>query len=785
MRRAILSVLMLVLLAVTTAEPSAAKRVALVVGNDAYANVAPLKKAANDALAMAEALQAIGFEIVLARNTGRREMNRQLLTFTSKLEPGDEALFFYAGHGVEIAGRNYLLPTDIPTARPGQEQFIEAESIPVDHVLQSIQNRGVRISILVLDACRNNPFQKEGTRSLGSTRGLARMVAPEGTFIMYSAGFGQEALDRLTEEDPNPNSVFTRSLIPLIQQPGVSLTRMARQVRRDVKKLAATVSHVQRPAYYDEVIGDFYFSGQAQPDSSVSQETAFWNSVKNSTDPAAFEMYLKQFPGGTFASLARIRLDAARKKRAAVIAPKATIPPPPIQQCDKLAANPTDPERVGDGVDFGKIDADAAITACLQALAAFPDVGRFEFQLGRAHDANKKPTEALIWYRKAAEHGHAAAMYNLGVNYEGGDGVAKSYEQALRWYGRAADGGHTRAMNNLGGMYRYGKGVSKSHKSAVNWYVKAVDAGSPLGQYNLGTMYQNGHGVDQSDADAVRWYRKAAGLGNAKAMYQLGFMASSGRGMERSRDEAARWYRKAANLGHTRAMAEMGFLHSRGRGVVQSYERSAFWYEKAARKGHSSSMTNLAYLYQTGSGVARSGAEAVRWYKKAADKGNTTAMHRLGILYRRGEIVAQSDTEAVRWYLKAAKKGNTDSMTNLGFMYSGGKGVAQSDTEAAYWYAEAADKGKALAMHNLGFMYDKGRGVDQDSDHAAGLVFKALELKNSFSFKEMTESADEWSERFRQALQKRLKDAGIYQGTIDGAFGPGTRAAISRLAGKS
>ncbi len=210
---------MMALLLLASGDIVLAKRVALVIGNDDYQDVVKLQKAANDAKAMGDALESVGFEVYRAKDVTRRNMNRQLQTFYSKLNPGDEALFFYAGHGIEIAGRNYLLPTDIPTATPGGEDFIKSEAVPVDRILDSIRKRGTRVAIMVLDACRDNPFPSEGTRSLGGTRGLARMPTAEGTFIMYSAGVGQTALDRLADDDPHPNSVFTRSLVPLIKNP--------------------------------------------------------------------------------------------------------------------------------------------------------------------------------------------------------------------------------------------------------------------------------------------------------------------------------------------------------------------------------------------------------------------------------------------------------------------------------------------------------------------------------------------------------------------------------------
>ncbi len=354
MRHFLISSLLVIVLLLAGGHAALAKRVALVIGNDDYQEVVKLQKAGNDAKAMADALQSVGFEVVSATNLVRREMNFQLQTFYSKLEPGDEALFFYAGHGIEIAGRNYLLPTDIPSAKPGREDFIRSEAIPVDQILRSIRQRSTRVSIMILDACRDNPFPSEGTRSLGGSRGLARMPSPEGTFIMYSAGVGQTALDRLSDDDPHPNSVFTRNLVPLIKKPGVSLTRTARTVRRQVQQLATKVSHNQRPAYYDEVTGDFFFAGKSQQAAtggqpqapkpsggtpSIDREALFWSSVKDSTSPAIINTYLKKFPNGQFAELARLKIAELQ----AASSPPPSPPQPPKDQDVAVVAPPSAP----------------------------------------------------------------------------------------------------------------------------------------------------------------------------------------------------------------------------------------------------------------------------------------------------------------------------------------------------------------------------------------------------------------------------------------------------------
>jgi Caspase domain len=240
--------------------PAHAERLALVIGNDNYEALPPLSKARNDADAVAETLGQLGFAVTLARDADRRSMTRALSDLAASIEPGAEVVFYFAGHGVEISGRNYLIPIDAPPARPEDEAFLTAESIAVDHVLETIQSRGARVTLLVLDACRDNPFPKTGTRSLGGTRGLAAVAAPEGTFILFSAGTGQAALDGMGARDSDPNSVFTRTLLRQMQDPDQSIQDLARSVRREVEALAATVRHKQRPAYYDELTDDFFLA---------------------------------------------------------------------------------------------------------------------------------------------------------------------------------------------------------------------------------------------------------------------------------------------------------------------------------------------------------------------------------------------------------------------------------------------------------------------------------------------------------------------------------------------
>jgi hypothetical protein len=190
----------------------AEKRVALVIGNNDYKNVPKLQKAVNDARTMGDTLKRLGFSVMVAENQTRQAFSETLLAFDKAVGPGDTAFFFYAGHGFEIAGQNFLLPTDVPAATEGQEELVRDASVLADRVIERLQNKKVRTAILVFDACRNNPFERAGTRAVAGGGGLAPLTQlPEGVFSVFSAGPRQTALDRLSDSDNNPNSVFTRT----------------------------------------------------------------------------------------------------------------------------------------------------------------------------------------------------------------------------------------------------------------------------------------------------------------------------------------------------------------------------------------------------------------------------------------------------------------------------------------------------------------------------------------------------------------------------------------------
>ncbi len=300
----------------------AAKRVALVIGNNDYVEVTVLQKAVNDARAMRDALQDdLGFEVVFGENQDQRQMNALINEFVNRVEEGDIAFVYFSGHGVALKGENFLTPIDIPRPGAGEEDILAGRSFGSSALIDRIHDKKAQAIFAVLDACRNNPFKVEGGKALGGGNGLQKIDAAQGVFVLFAAGIGQEALDRISDDDENPNSVFTRVLIPLLKIGGLTQYQLAKAVQNEVTKIAATIGHKQNPAYYDQIIGDVVLKESAVvpevvpelaldplPEPDVKSDLALiteplkplveieWGLLEDGDDEAAIKAFLEKYP---------------------------------------------------------------------------------------------------------------------------------------------------------------------------------------------------------------------------------------------------------------------------------------------------------------------------------------------------------------------------------------------------------------------------------------------------------------------------------------------------------
>jgi formylglycine-generating enzyme required for sulfatase activity len=280
------------------------RRVALVIGNGAY-DTGRLRNPVNDAAAMSAALQGAGFEVTLLKDAGYQDIRRAVFSFGGALKRGGVGLFYYAGHGVQVKGANYLIPTN---AQITAAEEVEVEGLNVNNVLARMASAGNRLNIVILDACRNNPY---GQSYRGARSGLAQTQAPSGTYIAYATAPGQVASD-----GQGANSPFTEALISAMGRAGLKLEDVFKEVRGQVQTASRGD---QVPWTSSSITGDFYFKPRqrgkpkiAPPVTPVAsdRDALYWLSVKDSDEAGDFAEYLKQFPDGTFTGLAKRRLAA-------------------------------------------------------------------------------------------------------------------------------------------------------------------------------------------------------------------------------------------------------------------------------------------------------------------------------------------------------------------------------------------------------------------------------------------------------------------------------------------
>ena len=243
--------------------PASAARLAFVAGNDRYEHVRPLKNARTDAKAMASALRDAGYTVELQLDRKRRDLLDALRAFKARVNGGDEVVLFFSGHGVQLGGTNYLLPVDV---RSDSEDQVRDDALSLSRVLFDLRSQRPGFTLAIVDACRDNPFKGMG-RDIGG-RGLTGVAGATGQMVIYAAGEGQKALDRLSRTDPSPNGLFTRVFLKEMSKAGVPINEVLRNVREEVYTLAQGVKHEQVPAIYDQALGRFYFypPGERQDD---------------------------------------------------------------------------------------------------------------------------------------------------------------------------------------------------------------------------------------------------------------------------------------------------------------------------------------------------------------------------------------------------------------------------------------------------------------------------------------------------------------------------------------
>ena len=338
------------------------------------------------------------------------------------------------------------------------------------------------------------------------------------------------------------------------------------------------------------------------------------------------------------------------------------------------------------------------------------------FDRGRRADQDRRHGDALRWYRRAAERGHAESQYHLGLMYLNDQGVRHAYDTAARWLREAADQGHPRAQRNLAVLYFRGVGAPRDHAAAVEWLKRSAVQGCVSAQMDLARVYLEGDGV-QDPVAAVSWLHDLAEGGHRDEQYYLGLMYYDGRGVSRDRATAATWFRRAADQRHHEAEYRLGLLYRDGIGVPQDLGIAAEWLRRAAAGQHARArfvrdrmfrtgmltldepqeQFELADGYFMGYDIPQDQDAAAVWFRRAADQGHADAAYRLGDMYDKGQGVPQDHTEAAKLLRYAADHGHWSAQPaqrDFAVLCFCGRGVPRDHYAAARWLRRAAEAGR-------------------------------------------------------------------------------------------
>lgn len=444
----------------TAGAVEAAERVALVLGMSKYRTISPLKNSSNDAAAIAKTLTTLGFETEIALDLSMADLTRRVQDFSFKAETADVALVYYAGHGVEVGGENYLVPVDIAVANAGE---IGSKALGLKSLLAAV-DKARKLRIVILDSCRNNPFPAipavttvpepalqvasaepagtNDTRGLGRVRpaGLAPPTPERGMMVIYAAKDGEVAMD-----GSGDNSPFATALIELLPSRDIEIGLLFRKIRDRVME---ETGNRQQPHFYGSLSGvPFFLAGSNTSIADGSDKVAAWK----------------------------------------------TMTPDQTVQLAALAE-----------------EGDTRALIGLGAIALSPDAGSFA------------PEKAFQMFSKAAEAGDAEAMFELAKLYEKGIGTKQNMEAALTWYRKSADLDFADAINDLGFFTFQGtEGLPRDPAKAISLFQRAADLRHPQAMFNVAALIDDGTVPGKGPEDAAGYLYQSLRSGVQAVLDQM------------------------------------------------------------------------------------------------------------------------------------------------------------------------------------------------------------------------------------------------------------------------
>ena len=559
------------------------RRVALVIANSQYQNIAALQNPLADGEAVAKRLRLAGFELLhpvraddVQADLNLGEMLKAEESLQQAAAGAEMVLLFYSGHGLQMDGAPYLVPVELP--RPGLDslqseagrKLLKRSLMELDDLVAGL-DQSAGVAVAMFDACREIPQLEQASKAVfggdSPFRGLARLK-PGGRhrIVAYSASSGELAKDGTGQ----PHSPYVQAWLDEFDQNAgqKDLTAFFLDVAAQVPDSRGQNPEVAITGVHS---GSYYFQAAAQ---AKPAEPA---PAKPAEIPAASE------------------LEQAEQYYLAK---------------DYLRALPLYRKLADNGNGFA------------------------QFRMGVVYrngfGVPLDEAEAVAWYKRSAQSGDAFGQYFFGLAYAQGQSVSVDASLSSHWRNLAyknnlfnkaqslANRGDPVAQNLLWIMYTAGEGVKQDEKQSLQWLRKSAEQGYWMAQKNLGGKYQLGQGLEQDKAQAVAWYRKAAEQGSAEAQFKLGWMYSEGEGIAQDKTQAVAWYRKAAEQGHATAQANLGVMYDNGEGIAQDKAQALTWYRKAAEQGDAAGQNNMGGMYANGEGgLQQDFLKAAEWYRKA------------------------------------------------------------------------------------------------------------------------------------------------------------------------
>lgn len=546
----------------------AENRLAFVIGNSAYQSVSALDNPINDALDISVALEGLGFNVILGSDVDRAQMTDAIARYAEAAKTADVVMFYYAGHGFQVSGQNYLVPIDASLTSIND---LETQTIPLTDILSAMEN-SAGLKLVILDACRDNPFGVGLDEMPGAGSGLARVGTAANFMFVYAT-----QPDNVAYDGTGRNSFFTEAMLDHIYTPGQDISDLMISVRRDV--LSATGGR-QVPWENSSITRQFRFDNSPV---TVSEETLLWQVAASERDSDLMQLYADRYPQGAHVEdviafletgdqtrALTLRDDTAEAERLWSLARRSRMRPlleyylerypdglnksdaerlltlipraqdaTPAGICERLATHPRDATASTSGSSFTRLRENAltAIQACAAAAAQSPDLPHFTALLARATAASGDLDRAILLYQSAADRGDLRAMVSLAQLTERGQGLPEDLGAALALYERAAEGGSADAMINLAVTLFEGTQVDQDVERAISLLRRAAESGSAKALFNLGVLAQDN--VLDEPADALTYFQKAAKDGEVQGYQAAAILLDEGRGVPRNHGGAA------------------------------------------------------------------------------------------------------------------------------------------------------------------------------------------------------------------------------------------------------